>query len=255
MSDKFKGVKKFIFETSVIIIGISISFWLSNLQEKSNNKNKEIEILESIVININEIQKYIDNRRETLDEDNQLMDYLSTHWNNLNLDSIVEVLQFGRHKKAFHNVFLDYREFHPPVSEISSIIGDGSISLISNHDVKIQLISLMDNSYDFVNQNVKSEIELQQSFRAKLVQEESYEISKILETTQNEMEQRIRGEVDNRKKILAELKAIIKLRSAKNYLNLKIRQRFWIMNFYNTFDKNLNVLRELVVNELELIKN
>ena len=39
----------------------------------------------------------------------------------------------------------------------------------------------MDNSYDFVNQNVKSEIELQQSFRAKLIQEESYEISKILE--------------------------------------------------------------------------
>tara|TARA_B110000046_G_scaffold136212_1_gene142462 strand:+ start:316 stop:1080 length:765 start_codon:yes stop_codon:yes gene_type:complete len=254
MSDKFKGVKKFIFETSVIIIGISISFWLSNLQEKSNNKNKEIEILESIDININEIQKYIDNRRETFDEDNQLMDYLSTHWNNLNLDSIVEVLQFGRHKKAFHNVFLDYREFHPPVSEISSIIGDGSISLISNHDVKIQLISLMDNSFDFVNQNVKSEIELQQSFRAKLVQEESYEISKILETTQNEMGQRIRGEVDNRKKILAELKAITKLRSAKNYLNLKIRQRFWIMNFYNTFDKNLNVLRKLVVKELELIK-
>ena len=254
MSDKFKGVKKFIFETSVIIIGISISFWLSNLQEKSNNKNKEIEILESIDININEIQKYIDNRRETFDEDNQLMDYLSTHWNNLNLDSIVEVLQFGRHKKAFHNVFLDYREFHPPVSEISSIIGDGSISLISNHDVKIQLISLMDNSYDFVNQNVKSEIELQQSFRAKLVQEESYEISKILETTQNEMGQRIWGEVDNRKKILAELKAITKLRSAKNYLNLKIRQRFWIMNFYNSFDKNLNVLRKLVVKELELIK-
>ena len=255
MSEKFKGIKKFIFETAVIIIGISISFWLSNLQEKSNNKNKEIEILESINVNINQIQKYIDNRRETLEEDNQLMDYLSTNWNNLNLDSIVEVLQFGRHKKAFHNVFLDYREFHPPVSEISSIIGDGSISLISNHDVKIQLISLMDNSYDFVNQNVKSEIELQQSFRAKLMQEESYEISKVLETSQNEMSQRIRGEVDNRKKIMAELKAITKLRSAKNYLNLKIRQRFWVMSFYNSFDKNINVLRELVVKELELINN
>ena len=76
------------------------------------------------------------------------MDYLSTNWNNLNLDSIVEVLQFGRHKKAFHNVFLDYREFHPPVSEISSIIGDGSISLISNNDIKIQLISLMDTGFD-----------------------------------------------------------------------------------------------------------
>ena len=183
------------------------------------------------------------------------MDYLSINWNNLNLDSIVEVLQFWKHKKAFHNVFLDYREFHPPVSEISSIIGDGSISLISNNDIKIQLISLMDNSYDFVNQNVKSEIELQQSFRARLIQEESYEISKILETSLNEMSQRILGEIDNRKKIMAELKAITKLRSAKNYLNLKIRQRFWVMNFYDSFDKNLNILRELVVKELELINN
>ena len=54
MKDKFKGVKKFIFETSVIIIGISISFWLGNLQERSNNHKKEIEILESIEININD---------------------------------------------------------------------------------------------------------------------------------------------------------------------------------------------------------
>ena len=254
MKDKFKGVKKFIFETSVIIIGISISFWLGNLQERSNNHKKEIEILESIEININEIQKYLDNRRETLDADNQLMDYLSTNWNSLNLDSIVEVLQNGRHMKAFHNVFLDYREFHPPVSEITSIIGDGSISLISNHDIKIQLISLMDNSYDFVNQNVKSEIELQQSFREQLVLENSYEISRILETTQDEMKKRVSGEVDNREKILAELKAITKLRTAKNYLNLKIRQRYWVMNFYNSFDRNLKRLNEMVVEELQSIK-
>ena len=80
-------------------------------------------------------------------------------------------------------------------------------------------------------------------------------ISKILETSQNEMSQRFSGEIDNRKKIMAELKAITKLRSAKNYLNLKIRQRFWVMNFYDTFDKNLNILRELVVKELELINN
>ena len=254
MNDKFKGIKKFIFETSVIIIGISISFWLSNLQAKSDDHNMEVEILEAIEINIDEIQKYLDNRRETLDADNQLMDYLTTHWDDLNLDSIVEVLQYGRHMKAFHNVFLDYREFHPPVSEITSIIGDGSISLISNRDIKIQLISLIDNSYDFVNQNVKSEIELQQSFRNQLVQEDSFEISRILETTQNEMAQRVSGEVDNREKILAELKAITKLRAAKNYLNLKIRQRFWVMNFYNSFERNLNTLDQMVVKELKSIR-
>ena len=98
MNDKFKGIKKFVFETSVIIIGISISFWLSNLQAKSEDHNMEVEILEAIEVNIDEIQKYLDNRRETLDADNQLMDYLSTHWDDLNLDSIVEVLQYGTHE-------------------------------------------------------------------------------------------------------------------------------------------------------------
>ena len=112
----------------------------------------------------------------------------------------------------------------------------------------------MDNSYDFVNQNVKSEIELQQSFREQLVLENSYEISKILETTQDEMRKRVSGEVDNRKKILAELKAITKLRTAKNYLNLKIRQRYWVMNFYNSFDRNLKRLNEMVVEELKSVK-
>ena len=87
-----------------------------------------------------------------------------------------------------------------------------------------------------------------------MVQEDSYEISRILETTQNEMAQRVSGEVDNREKILAELKAITKLRAAKNYLNLKIRQRFWVMNFYNSFERNLNTLDQMVVKELKSIR-
>ena len=49
------GLKKFIFETLVIIIGISISFWLNNMQENSNTAKKELEILKSIKLNITEI--------------------------------------------------------------------------------------------------------------------------------------------------------------------------------------------------------
>jgi hypothetical protein len=69
------------------------------------------------------------------------------------------------------------------------------------------------------------------------------------------MTQRVSGEVDNREKILEELKAITKLRAAKNYLNLKIRQRFWVMNFYNSFERNLNTLDEMVGKELQAIRD
>ncbi|MDB4497186.1 hypothetical protein N9254_06950, partial [Flavobacteriaceae bacterium] len=172
------GLKKFIFETLVIIIGISISFWLNNMQENTNIAKKEVETLKAIKLNIVEIEAYITSRRETLDDENDFMNYLSENWNTLNLDSVVNVLQKGRHIKSFHNLFLDYREFHPPVSEISSIINDGSIALISSHEIKLSLISLMDNNFDYVNQNVKSEIELQQVFREVLLKSNSSEISK-----------------------------------------------------------------------------
>jgi len=116
------GFKKFIFETLVIVIGISVSFWLNNMQENSNTAKKEVETLKAIKLNIIEIESYFSNRRITLDDENDFMNYLSVHWGSLNLDSIVDVLQKGRHIKSFHNLFLDYREFHPPISEISSII-------------------------------------------------------------------------------------------------------------------------------------
>ena len=127
------GFKKFIFETLVIVIGISVSFWLNNMQENSNTAKKEVETLKAIKLNIIEIESYFSNRRITLDDENDFTNYLSVHWGSLNLDSIVDVLQKGRHIKSFHNLFLDYREFHPPISEISSIINDGSIAVSYTH--------------------------------------------------------------------------------------------------------------------------
>ena len=48
----------------------------------------------------------------------------------------------------------------------------------------------MDNNFDYVNQNVKSEIELQQSFREELLKDKSLELSKILEITSFELREK-----------------------------------------------------------------
>ena len=80
-----------------------------------------------------------------------------------------------------------------------------------------------------------------------------YEISKILETTSFELRERFKGEIDYKGKILNELKAIVKLNSAKNYLNLKIRQRYWVTFFLDFFSRKLNKIKGLVDAEL-LIK-
>ena len=252
LNDKLKFFKKFIFETSVIIIGISISFWLNNTQAKAENSRKEIQLLKAVQLNINEIEVYVLNREEKLTAENELMDYLSANWNNINYDSVTKVLLTGGNTKSFHNLFLDYREFHPPISEITSIIEDGSLALISNNEIKLKIISLLDNHLEFLNQNVSSEIALQQEFRIALLQSDNQEIKAILKTSQNELRERFYQEDDFTEKTRSELLAINKLNSGENYLSLKIRQRFFVMYYLDAFKSKLKELEEEVNAELAL---
>lgn len=252
LNDKLKFFKKFLFETSVIIIGISISFWLNNTQAKAENLRKEIQLLKAVQLNINEIEVYVLNREKKLTAENELMDYLSANWSNINYDSITKVLLTGGNTKSFHNLFLDYREFHPPISEITSIIEDGSLALISNNEIKLKIISLLDNHLEFLNQNVSSEIALQQEFRNVLLQSDNQEIKAILKTSQNELRERFYQEDDFTEKTRSELLAINKLNSGENYLSLKIRQRFFVMYYLGVFKSKLKELEEEVNAELAI---
>ncbi|MAJ31515.1 MAG: hypothetical protein CMC18_02520 [Flavobacteriaceae bacterium] len=252
IKDKFKFFRKFIFETSVIIIGISISFWLNNTQAKAENLRKEKQLLKAVQLNINEIEFYVLDREKKLTAENELMDYLSTNWTAINYDSVTNVLLKGGNTKSFHNLFLDYREFHPPISEITSIIEDGSLALISNNEIKLKIISLLDNHLEFLNQNVSSEIALQQEFRIALLQSDNQEIKTILKTSQGELRERFYIEDDFTEKTRAELVAINKLNSGENYLSLKIRQRFFVMHYLEVFKTKLKELKDEVDVELSL---
>jgi hypothetical protein len=191
-------------------------------------------------------------REKKLTAENELMDYLSANWNNINYDSVTKVLLTGGNTKSFHNLFLDYREFHPPISEITSIIEDGSLALISNNDIKLKIISLLDNHLEFLNQNVSSEIALQQEFRIALLQSNNQEIKAILKTSQNELRERFYVEDDYTEKTRSELQAINKLNSGENYLSLKIRQRFFVMYYLGVFKTKLTELEEEVNAELAI---
>ena len=179
------------------------------------------------------------------------MDYISSNWEGLNIDSLVNVLKDGTYIKSFHNIFLDYREFHPPISELKAIIDDGSLGLMKNEKIRLTLTSLLDDRLDFLLQNVNSEIQLQQAFRENLISEKNEKIVSVLKTSYIEMDNRIKGESGYLNKISQELKAIKELKSAENYLNLKIRQRYWVMFFMNNFKSSLTEISDLVNSELD----
>ena len=238
------------FEIIAIIIGISATFWISEVQKDLENQEQEIKLLKTIQINVNNLDKYTNNRIDLLKVENDLMDYISSNWEGLNIDSLVNVLKDGTYIKSFHNIFLDYREFHPPISELKAIIDDGSLGLIKNEKIRLTLATLLDDRLDFLLQNVNSEIQLQQAFRENLISEKNEKIVSALKTSYFEMENRIKGESGYHNKISQELKAITELKSAENYLNLKIRQRYWVMFFMNNFKSSLTEISDLVNSEL-----
>lgn len=238
-------------EIIAIIIGISASFWISEVQKDIENQEKEIKLLKTIQTNVQTINKYTNNRLDILNEENYLMDYISKNWKRLNVDSLVNVLNDGTYIKSFHNIFLDYREFHPPISELKAIIDDGSLGLIKNEKIRLTLTALLDDRLDFLVQNVNSEIQLQQAFRENLISEKNEKIVSVLKTSYNEMDDRVKGKSVYLDKISEEIRVITKLKSAENYLSLKIRQRYWVMFFMNYFKTSLSEINELVNSELD----
>ena len=243
--------QKFLFEILIIVIGISVSFWINNKQTAYDNQIKEKQLLQNIASSLQEIKVHIENRKNIFDQENELMDYMSQNWGKINTDSIVDVLQEGKYLKSFHNLFLDYREFHPPIAEIESFVADGSIELIKNPDIKVALIDLTDSRLDYVVQNVASEIDLQQAFRAVLIQNKDPILLRALQTSQTEMYDRfVNSDPSYRNKITLEIKAFLKQPEARNYLNLKIRQRYFVMLFFNQFKDAVQKIEQWILKEL-----
>ena len=80
-------LKRFLFETTIIIVGISISFWISEVQKDIENQNKEQKLLKTIKINIEAVEKYTNDRLDLIE--NHLMDHISKNWGKLNIDSML----------------------------------------------------------------------------------------------------------------------------------------------------------------------
>ena len=59
---KKKYIIKYSLEFVVIVLGISVSFWLNKLSVNSQNEGERIKILNSLKMEINEIRDYTNER-------------------------------------------------------------------------------------------------------------------------------------------------------------------------------------------------
>ena len=123
-----KHIIKYILDFLVIVLGISVSFWVNKIQNNKENKINEIHVYEDIRMELNELTEMINERTDKFTFDLGLVNKVL----NESLDA----------KYNYNDLFVavtDYRGFEPKIEIYSSLKYDGGLKYISNTEIKVAI--------------------------------------------------------------------------------------------------------------------
>jgi len=238
-------------EFIAVLLGISGSLWIDKNQELRQKNEYEVTLLNSIYSDINQTEKFLESRDRAFQADSIWMNYFAINWDNMNVDSVAIALSKQK-PFVFNTLFFDYREFHPPLSSIEMIMQDGSLKEIQNIEIRKKINNLYKTDLGFVLKNVQSEIDMQINFRNTLVNQNDKELAQVLSTTHKEIRDRNNDNVDNYDKPIEEIKYFLTKDYVRTYLDLKNRNRFFVMFFIKNFKVTLKELKILIEKELKI---
>ena len=159
---KKKYLIKYSFEFVVIVIGISVSFWLNELSIDNQNELERIKVLNSLKMEINEIRDYTYEREKTWVTDIRLLNELLFPRNGVvDTDSILKITTA---KSRIETFLVIYRVFDPPMNRYYSIINSGDLKFVKSDKIKEILSRLHNTSFSYVETTVEYEKQLKQSF-------------------------------------------------------------------------------------------
>ena len=159
---KKKYLIKYSFEFVVIVLGISVSFWLNELSIDNQNELERIKVLNSLKMEINEIRDYTFEREKTWVTDLRLLNELLFPRNGvIDTDSILKITTA---KSRIETFLVIYRVFDPPMNRYYSIINSGDLKFVKSDKIKEILSRLHNTSFSYVETTVEYEKQLKQSF-------------------------------------------------------------------------------------------
>ena len=144
-----KHIIKYILDFLVIVLGISVSFWVNKIQNNKENKINEIHVYEDIRMELNELTEMINERTDKFTFDLGLVNTVL----NESLDA----------KYNYNDLFVavtDYRGFEPKIEIYSSLKYDGGLKYISNTEIK-GAINRFYSSNHIIYFNMEDEIVVQ----------------------------------------------------------------------------------------------
>lgn len=157
-----KYIIKYSFEFVVIVLGISVSFWLNEISIDNQNEGERVKVLNSLKMEIQEIRNYTDEREKTWKTDLNLINLLLDPKDlNSTSDSILKITTS---KSRIETFLVIYRVFEPPMNRYYSIINSGDLKFVKSNKIKEVLSRLHNTSFSYVETTVEYEKQLKQSF-------------------------------------------------------------------------------------------
>lgn len=146
----------------MIVAGISVSFWLNEISIGNQNEKERIKVLNSLNMEVDEIQSYCDERVNRWNKDRRiLMIFLESSGQNFNVDSISKITTS---KSSIEFNLIYYRVFEPPMNRYLSIINAGTLKYVQSDKIK-EILSRLHNTYlSYVETTVEYEKILKENF-------------------------------------------------------------------------------------------
>ena len=148
-----KLVFSYVREISVIVFGIAIALLGEDLMQQNEREKISAELKMNLLEEVNDIEKYIINRKNVFIKDKLILTILINE--KTDLDSLMNIKS---DKSIYDMSIFGYRGFNPPKSFYNSLVNDGKIRYLESISLNKELDLMHNvNSY-YVLENIKLEI-------------------------------------------------------------------------------------------------
>ena len=124
-------------EIIAIIIGISASFWISEMSVERDKTTQRLRVLKSILLESNDIKDYCTERIKIWNQDIEIYKLILNE--KLNIEMLRNIA-ISKNRVEYNLIY--YRDFNPPMNRYRSLVNTGDLKFVRSENIKEVLTRL-----------------------------------------------------------------------------------------------------------------
>lgn len=152
---------KYSLEFLVIVLGISVSFWLSQISKNNYIQKERIKVLNSLKEEVSEIKDYCLERKKNWQKDINILNVFTTTLHQpFNFETLKQLTK-SKGRVQFNLIY--YRVFEPPTDRYHAIISSGDLKYVRSDKIKNLLNKIHITYSSYVQTSINYEKNLKQN--------------------------------------------------------------------------------------------